>query len=86
MAETRIHPPADENTDPRPGRGATTGTSRGQKVAGIMGLVVVLWVGNNLFETITGAGGRPGGQRPPSDASDSGGDAGHTPPPGTPRH
>lgn len=82
-----------------PDRGAITGTSRWQKIVGIMGLVVVLAVGGDLYDVVTGGargpggGGSgspgvrgPGGQSPPSDGTDSGGGGGHTPPPGTPRH
>lgn len=51
---------------------ATTGISGWQKAIGVMGLVVVLWVGNNLFDTITsdgmGPGGGPGGHAPPDRA------------------
>lgn len=51
-------------------RRATPGTSPWQKAIGIAGLVVVLWVGDNLFDTITsdgmGTGADPGGHAPPS--------------------
>lgn len=44
---------------------ASTGTTRWQKVVGVLGLVVVLSVGNNLFQVVTSAGNRHGG--PPGD-------------------
>jgi hypothetical protein len=40
-------------------------TSRWQKMTGIMGLVVVLWVGNNLFDTISSGGMGSGGDHAP---------------------
>lgn len=50
---------------------ATTRTSRWQQAIGIIGLVVVLWVGDNLFDAITsdgmGSGGGPGGHAPPGE-------------------
>lgn len=82
-------------------RGAsTTGASLWQKVVGVIGLVVLLWVGGDLFEVVTSGsadsgdpgGSRPGGHAPPAGpAGDvrpapSGGGGDHRPPPGTPRH
>jgi len=59
---------------PHPGAGATevadglrtTGTSRWQKVVGVIGLVVVLWVGRDLYDVVTSGGERPSGGRPPA--------------------
>jgi len=76
-----------------PDRGASTGTSRWQKVVGILGLLVVLWVGNDTYKVIDGdfGGGAGGGEHGPSqdapvenqdqetDTDDGGG---HTPPAG----
>lgn len=90
MAETRSQPDAGEDTGEGPDRGATTGTSRWQKVVGILGVLVVLWVGNDTYKVIDGDFG--GGEHGPSqdapaenqdqetDTDDGGG---HTPgPPG----
>ena len=61
------------DTDVELGGGATAGTSRWQKLIGAIGLVVVLWVGNNLFDVVTsgasgpGGDGGPGGHAPPRD-------------------
>lgn len=70
----------DKNTAVTPDREATIGT-RWQKVVGIMGVAVVLWVGGNLFDTVTSGGsgprggadhgppgGAPAGEEPPSEA------------------
>lgn len=56
-----------------PDRVAVTGTSRWQKVIGLVGVVVVLWVGGDLVDIVTADGGGPGragpgGQGPSSDA------------------
>lgn len=49
-----LHPYSDTNDDTGvvPGRRATAGTSRWQKMVGIIGIVVSLWVGNQLFEIV----------------------------------
>lgn len=83
MARKAPSPDAGE-----PGR-ATIGT-RWQKLVGIMGIAVVLWVGGNLYDTVTSGGsgprggenhgprgGAPAGEEPPSDAPP--GDAPHDP-------
>ncbi len=69
MAETLSHLDADENTGAGSGRGPTPGTSRWHKVVGILGALVVLWVGNDTYTIIdgdfgSGAGG--GGEHGPS--------------------
>lgn len=56
MAETLPH----LDTGPTPDREATAGTSRWQKVVGVIGLVVVLWVGGDLFDVATRGDERPG--------------------------
>ncbi len=40
-------------------------TTRWQQVIGILGLVVVLWVGNRLYDVIGSDGPGPGGGTPP---------------------
>jgi hypothetical protein len=94
MAETLSQPDAGEDIGEGPDRGATTSTSRWQKVVGILGVLVVLWVGNDTYKVIDGDfGGGAGGAEhgPGQDApaenqdqetdTDNGG--GHTPgPPG----
>jgi hypothetical protein len=95
MADTLAQPDAGEDTGDGPDRGATTGTSRWQKAVGILGLIVVLWVGNDTYKVIDGdfGGGAGGGgehgpsqdapaeYQDPENNTDNGG--GHTPgPPG----
>lgn len=85
------HPDADEDSGVGPDRGASTGTSRWQKVLGILGLAVVLWVGSEMYEVLYGdiGGGRGGGHGPGQDTpvenqdqeTDTD-DGGHTPPTG----
>ncbi|MGH9030490.1 MAG: hypothetical protein ACRDZV_00040 [Acidimicrobiia bacterium] len=43
-------------------RGAPTGTSRWQKAVGILGVLVVLWVGNDTYKVIDGDFGGGGGR------------------------
>jgi hypothetical protein len=87
MAETLS--PSD--TGVGPDQGATTGTSRWQKAVGILGVLVVLWVGNDTYKVIDGDFGGGGNHGPGQDSpvenqdqetdTDNGG--GHTPgPPG----
>lgn len=83
MPETLPHPDTGEAPDPP----ATTGTSRWQKVVGSLGLVVVLWVGTEMYENVTGDFGGGGGghgpgqsgpvenQGPETDTGDGGGRA-----------
>ena len=42
------------------------GTSRWQKVVGVIGLVVVVWVGSDLYDVVTSGGERPSGGTPPA--------------------
>ena len=42
-----------------PDGGLATGTSRWQMVVGIIGLLVILWVGNSMLNTFSGAGPDP---------------------------
>jgi hypothetical protein len=93
MADPPRDPDTRDDSGVEPDRKSTTGTSRWQKVVGIIGIVVVLWVGNDLLDNALdrgpgGGGGGPGpGQGEPpaehqeqeTDAED-GGD--HAPPEG----
>ena len=64
MPETLPHPDTGEGPDP----GATTSTSRWQKVVGAVGLVVVVWVGSEVYESVTGDFGGGGGHGPGQNA------------------
>ena len=66
MAKTPSHADADEDTDVDSDRGATTGTLRWQKAVGILGVLVVLWVGNDTYNVIDGDFGGGGGEHSPS--------------------
>ena len=41
-------------------------TARWQKTVGVLGLVVVLWVGDRLYDVISSGGLGPGGDHQPS--------------------
>jgi hypothetical protein len=82
-------PDPGDDTSAGPGREPKPGTSRWQKVVGILGLVVVLWVGNGTYETLTGDfgdGGHGPGENVPVENQDQEPDTddtgGHTPPEG----
>lgn len=47
-------------TDVEPDRSAPTGTSRWQKVVGILGLAVAVWVGSETHDVVVGDFGGPG--------------------------
>lgn len=68
MSRPPVDLDADEGTATESGRRAATRTSRWQIVVGVVGLVVVLWVGGDLYEVVTSGGqgppGRPGGGPP----------------------
>lgn len=64
MADPPRHPDTEDDTGVESDRGATTGTSRWQKVVGIIGLLVVLWIGNQMVGQLTGSGPGPGGGDP----------------------
>lgn len=87
MADPPPFPDTDEDTRLGPDRKSTSGTTRWQKVVGILGLIVVLWVGNNMYDTVTGdLDGGPGpGQHAPAENQDQETDTddggGHTGPP-----
>jgi hypothetical protein len=88
MADPTRNPHARDDTGVEPGRGATIGTSRWQKVVGIIGLVVVLWVGYQMFVAGPGLGGGggpgPGQHAPPAEIEEQETDTDdgeHAPPP-----
>lgn len=68
MADQPRH--ADSNADTsndtgvESNRAASTGIIRWQKVVGIIGLLVILWVGNQMVGQLTGRGLGPGGLGP----------------------
>jgi len=66
MADPPI-PDTGDDTGVEPDRGATTGTSSWQKMVGIIGIVVVLWVGDRMYDTVSSAdpGGPGSGQHAP---------------------
>ena len=70
MSRPLVDLDADEGTDTESGHRAATRTSRWQKVVGVVGLLVVLWVGGDLYDVVTSGGesppGRPGGGPPAS--------------------
>jgi len=79
-------PPPSPDTDTRvgPDRRSISGTSRWQKVVGIIGLVVALWVGTEMYDVIVGDFGGPGpAQHSPAENQeqqiDPEGDGGHDP-------
>lgn len=62
-ADSSPYPDTGDDPGLEPDRRSTTRTSRWQKVVGIIGLVVVLWVGNGIFGP-GGGGPGPGGHGP----------------------
>lgn len=52
MAEKLSDPHAGEDTAVGPDRQAAPATSGWQKVVGILGLVVVVWVGSELYDVV----------------------------------
>ncbi len=62
MADLSTYTDTNGDTDVGPDRRATTGTSRWQTIVGIIGIVVVLWVGSRMFDIVFDDG--PGGNRP----------------------
>lgn len=73
MADPPRDPDTRDDSGVEPDRKSTTGTSRWQKVVGIIGILVVLWVGNDLLDNVLDRG--PGG---------GGGGGGHSPGQGEP--
>jgi hypothetical protein len=67
MADAPPYPQLDHDTDAKPDRGATPGAARWQKAVGIIGLLVVLWVGSQMYDVLYGdiGGGGPGGGHGP---------------------
>ena len=72
MADSTVYSDTDDDTDAKPDRRATTtGAARWQKAVGIIGLLVVLWVGSQMYEVLygdIGGGGPVGGHGPGQDA------------------
>ena len=68
MSRPLVDLDADEGTATKSGHRAVTRTSRWQKVVGVVGLLVVLWVGGDLYGVVTSGGedppGRPAGGPP----------------------
>lgn len=87
MADTFSHP----DTGVGPDRGVPAGTPRWQKAVAILGVLVILWVGNDTYKVIDGDFGGGGGaehgpgQEAPADNQDQESDTdnggGHTPGP-----
>jgi hypothetical protein len=75
--------PPQSDTDVEPDRPSSGGTSRWQKVVGAIGLVVILWVGTQMYGAVFGGVGggdhAPGqetpveNQEPEIDVEDDGG-------------
>jgi plastocyanin len=57
---TNAYPETRDDTGAGSNRGSPTGISRWQTVLGIIGLLVLLWVGNKTYDTVT-ASTPPGG-------------------------
>lgn len=83
MTEKVSDPDPGEDTAVGPDRDAVTGTSGWQKVVGILGLVVVLWVGNELYDVIVfdGFGPGSGGDTPAVNPGPDGGGGHRSGPP-----
>jgi hypothetical protein len=62
---TTTHPDVDQDPEGRPIRHAA-GTSRWQKAIGILGLVVVLWASDRLFDVISSGGTTPSADHQPA--------------------
>ena len=89
MTDSPDNPDAGDDARVAPDHRATPGTSRWQRVVGIIGLLVILWVGNRMLGTFLGRGPGPGGhgpgqEGPPAEMQEHGieGGGGHVPPPG----
>ena len=81
MTATSVRDTADD-TGVTPDRESTTGTRRWHKIVGIIGLVVALWVGSEMYDVIVtdfGAdpghgGGETSVEEPEVNTGDGGGD------------
>jgi len=81
MADLSTYTDTNDDTDVGPDRRATTGTSRWQIVVGIIGIVVALWVGNQMVNIIFADGGQSPAQAGPE--QHTGGGNTHADPTGT---
>lgn len=72
MSDLTLDGEMPERIEGRPQRGAAIGTTRWQRVVGGLGLLVVLWVGSELYDVVSYTSGPAGG----------GPGVGHTPTPG----
>ena len=80
MAEKLSDPDTGEDTAVGPDREATAGTSGWQKLVGILGLVVVLWVGSVMYDFVFFDGFGPGsGGDTPAVNQGPDGSGGHRP-------
>lgn len=82
MANPPSNLDTDDDTGAGSGRGSPTGISRWQMLVGSIGLLVLLWVGNITYDTVT-ASGPPGGAGPehaPGASATRGDQEGNTPP------
>lgn len=84
MADLSAHPRHDRGTGAgeEPHREPTRGRSRWQKVVGVGGLAVVLWVGGDLYDIVTSGGDDPPRDAPPGEVTGNGDPA----PPGAEPH
>lgn len=65
--------PSDVTARPAPeGAAVRSGASRWSKVVGALGLVIVVWVGGDLYEIVTSDGNASGGEHGPTRDEPSG--------------
>ena len=57
--------PSVKAPDPVSGQPSSAGRSRWEKTVGVLGLVVVFWVGDRLYNVIDSGGMGPGGDHEP---------------------
>lgn len=72
MAMNPAHPTAASG-DPGP-RARTARPTRWQQLIGVLGIVVVVWAGSNIYDVVTSSGPEGGGGRRPPVTSPHGGD------------
>lgn len=83
MARTAPYPDADEDIGAQPAGAAPGGTSPWQKAVGVLGLLVVLWVGGEMYDVVffDGVGPGSGGTDAPAGTEGPEDGGGHTPGP-----